>query len=613
MVRFGERLETATGAEEANFSDDMKKNVLAYSSLKDRLEECVRYWKGVVANADNSAAGEDENLFWEDLSKEMMKLDLFYNEKFKDLRERTGELYSRAGESDADTTTNGTHLKAANIPPPQVTPSDCEPLQAEVRSLQKWVELNHIALVKIHKKYVKNASLALRKDCGKNLQALFERSFFEGDNDLSRLKNWIDTYHARLLSRTTCSLCQGSAPCTKAECLVTKQRVYKAVTTTVPGWASVPEEHLLIRVLTGGLSNHLYTVDCYNRTVHKSPTTSPFTTPKVSPREPPEDGAEAPDAPPKDASPARVVVRVFGAGDYIDRDLECAIAKHLCEMHVGPQTYGAFEGGRVEEFVQGLALKFYHLARPNILAQVGINMASIHNLIVPIPQEPLVFKTIEKYHRLAADVHFTPADVQAVPGLENAPIPKTLLLEKLGNLADYAAEIEWLKAKVAEGYGGAGWSVCFTHGDMQEGNVLVDDPTIENPDITVIDFEYARYDYAAFDVANLFCETYIDNFFPEYPYFRVHPQLLISESQQRDFIEVYLTARYTDQQAPSVDAFHKEVKMMQLASHLQWGLWSVLQSAHSTIDFCYLQYASARLSEYHRVKRCIMQDDPLLN
>ena len=37
-------------------------------------------------------------------------------------------------------------------------------------------------------------------------------------------------------------------------------------------------------------------------------------------------------------------------------------------------------------------------------------------------------------------------------------------------------------------------------------------------------------------------------------------------------------------------------------SHLLWGLWGLIQSKSSEIDFDYIEYARQRFVEYHKTK-----------
>ena len=574
-MRFGERLEASKDVD--TFDNEMKTSVLGYGDLKERIQMCVEYWneqKSATDSEDGRSLPEsdiDGDVFWPALKREIQKIDNFYDTRFSSLKERTQTL--------------------TRSPPNEVEHDDAvdfEPLKADITSLQKWVELNHIALVKIHKKYVKNAYQTLGEDFSKNLPVLFQRPFFEEDNELSKLKHWVEKYSSMLLAKTRCSLCKGTLPCSAADCMGVKETVTAACYEQVPGWKDSPGDgnSLIIRVLTGGLSNRLFTVD----NVAIEDTTV---------------GKQC-----KDRTPSRVIARIFGSGEHVDRTLEAKVITRLAELNIGPQTYGTFPNGRLEEFVHGLCLRHYHLTRPKVLRQVSRQVADIHRIEIPdIPHSPLLFPTLKKYHGLAVQVGFTDADVQHIPG-EAQPKQKAMLLERLGDLTRFEGEIRWMETELAamEAKNGRASKVCFTHGDIQEGNLLVDDPKCNDPQVTVIDYEYARYDFASFDIANFFCETYIDNFFPEYPFYRCYPQLLVEDEAQKEFIRSYLSScRGSAVSEDEVLAFHQEVTLMMLGSHLQWGLWAVLQASESDIEFCYLSYAEARLGEYYRIKGEILQ------
>ncbi len=48
-----------------------------------------------------------------------------------------------------------------------------------------------------------------------------------------------------------------------------------------------------------------------------------------------------------------------------------------------------------------------------------------------------------------------------------------------------------------------------------------------------------------------------------------------------------------------------EVNRFALASHIFWGLWSILQDALSTIEFGYLEYAQSRFQGYFKLKESL--------
>jgi len=55
----------------------------------------------------------------------------------------------------------------------------------------------------------------------------------------------------------------------------------------------------------------------------------------------------------------------------------------------------------------------------------------------------------------------------------------------------------------------------------------------------------------------------------------------------------------------------EEVKIFTLASHLFWGLWSVVNAKLSQIPFGYWDYAVVRLRNYQYLKEKILVSEPL--
>eukprot|EP00755_Sulcionema_specki_P001126 Sspe_Gene.116368::Locus_105489_Transcript_1_1_Confidence_1.000_Length_451::g.116368::m.116368 len=126
-MRFGERIEE----ERERIEDlELQHNVLAYNQLKGQLEQCVAEWEKGGGNAEEDR--DTDNSFWQELTKELAKLDAFYDKRCKELKERTGKASS-------------------------ATHEELEQLHKDLGAMRRWVDLNHVGLVKIHKKYVKNA------------------------------------------------------------------------------------------------------------------------------------------------------------------------------------------------------------------------------------------------------------------------------------------------------------------------------------------------------------------------------------------------------------------------------------------------------------------------
>lgn len=99
-----------------------------------------------------------------------------------------------------------------------------------------------------------------------------------------------------------------------------------------------------------------------------------------------------------------------------------------------------------------------------------------------------------------------------------------------------------------------------------------------------IDFEYCSYNYRGFDIANHLLEWTYDYTAPEAPYYSEQAANYPTESQRLHFIENYLSETGSAQSAQSLLA---EIRTYSLASHLFWGLWSIVNAGSSQITFGY--------------------------
>lgn len=143
--------------------------------------------------------------------------------------------------------------------------------------------------------------------------------------------------------------------------------------------------------------------------------------------------------------------------------------------------------------------------------------------------------------------------------------------------------------------------IVFSHNDLQENNILV-----ENGNLHFIDYEYCGFNYAAFDIANFLCEMTIDYTYTQPPYF-LHDQAIQNfpdDNVIRLFLSVYLSQVANLHIYPSDDTILPEkigtVKVFVLASHLLWAVWAVIRAAHpnTSSDFDYISYALSRFHSY---------------
>eukprot|EP01063_Lacrimia_lanifica_P022192 TRINITY_DN29856_c0_g1_i1.p1 TRINITY_DN29856_c0_g1~~TRINITY_DN29856_c0_g1_i1.p1 ORF type:complete len:570 (+),score=151.90 TRINITY_DN29856_c0_g1_i1:44-1753(+) len=547
LMATAERLAWAV-SQQAFWDAGMKAMVLNYTGLEEALAACVKDWSRRAAAWSEC----DGDVFTVALQHEVRGLDLFYEERMCRFIEKAEMV--------------------RNLPQDGTCREQLEDLRQSVKALRTWVDVNHIALVHIHDAYT--AAAAAHLPAPRSVPWLFERTFFMNDTGLSMLVFELSTVSAKFEMA-----CQEPLPTPGRDCTTTPEvddkikEVESHCYRLVPGWCHKPR--LLVRVLTGGLTNHLYTAELT------------------------EASADA---------PQRVVVRFFGGGELIDRAAESKVAAALQQQGMGVTIYGEFPGGRIESFADGQPLRFYHLGRFTLLRGMAKEFARLHQLDVPgISREPQVLRIIDDYLTQAAAVSFDDEVQEIAPGpagLNALPIKKKEALAEMKQMFNWAAEVANLRAAV----NARDMEVTFCHCDMQEGNLLVKDPKAATSEILVIDYEYARYDYAAFDIANFMCEAYIDNFFPEYPFFRCNHVTVPDYVHRRHLLTLYLLHRGLITSSGTSDTVLRrwldDVHLMMQASHLLWGLWAVVQAKESSIsEFCYLSYGKMRLAEYMRLKQ----------
>ncbi|XP_014396685.1 PREDICTED: choline/ethanolamine kinase [Myotis brandtii] len=268
--------------------------------------------------------------------------------------------------------------------------------------------------------------------------------------------------------------------------------------------------------------------------------------------------------------------------------LESVMFAILAERSLGPQLYGVFPEGRLEQYIPSLPLKTRDLREPMLSAAIATKMARFHGMEMPFTKEPhWLFGTMERYLKQILD-------------LPPTGLPQMNLLE-MYSLKDEMGKLRKLLDSTPS-------PVVFCHNDIQEGNILLlSEP--ENADsIMLIDFEYSSYNYRGFDIGNHFCEWVYDYTHEEWPFYKAQPADYPTQGQQLHFIRHYLAEAKKgevvspEEQRKLEEDLLVEVNRYALASHFFWGLWSILQASMSTIEFGYLEYAQSRFQLYFQQK-----------
>lgn len=308
----------------------------------------------------------------------------------------------------------------------------------------------------------------------------------------------------------------------------------------------------------------------------------------------------------RNGEPVKVLLRIYG--QIIQESPETVLTDSvifalLAEKCMGPKLYGVFTGGRVEEYVPSRHLYTEELRKPEISAGCARIMAQFHKLQMPMVKEPKwLFDTMTRYLDEALNnVTFVEIDERKQ--------------EKLQELLSFglASELQTLRHLLGQIHS----PVVFCHNDLQEGNILRHGfrPTVnghsavDSDDLLAIDYEYAHYNYRGFDIGNHFCEWCYNYQITYPPYFTARLEDYPSKEQQLLFVRAYLSedeelnANGEHDSTEKEESMLLEVNMFALASHFLWGLWGIVQSHISDIEFDYLAYSLARFGAYFQQKK----------
>ncbi|KAF4717627.1 hypothetical protein FOZ62_025086 [Perkinsus olseni] len=358
----------------------------------------------------------------------------------------------------------------------------------------------------------------------------------------------------------------------------------------VPGWQGrVNPEDVEINQLCEGLSNQLFRVSLpkprMDSMVSDSPTNHDVPVPFTS-----------------------VLFRIYGkdAKSFYDPVYELKVFKTLSRYRIAPQLIAFGDGWRIEEWHASIAVPTKLLNNPSILCQIASQLGRFHKLDQrqdfprSFSTEPATIKRLRSWASEASKVSFVEPEQR----------------RKLSRLHvdRMVKEAEWLIAYLTQNQNdivkGQGMDVVFSHNDVQENNILQ-----TQYGLRLIDFEYAHYNYQAYDIANLFCEFTMDYTETHYPFFATDLAAYPDRRTQRMFLSVYLSEYLETPIFPDNDLYilplMRNVSKFALASHLLWGLWSVIRAPQAPTydDFDFLVYAKFRFDSYFRMKNIILSRD----
>lgn len=239
------------------------------------------------------------------------------------------------------------------------------------------------------------------------------------------------------------------------------------------------------------------------------------------------------------AEPGAVLIRHFGRSGEIEEPPSTSTTLSAAQQAIvhwemsrrgwGPQVYGFFAGGRLEEYyVDSHTLTSAEATLPVVSRDVARAYARLHSLQLPLRRDGFEL-IVKEYIESARSKH---ADVLRTLHSVGDPVAKQYAA--MFETTDWVSELEW----VAGLFKNHDCKITVNHGDTNYLNVLVKPAvaTSENR-IILIDYETVSYSYRGFDIGGHFTERM-------YCYSQPDTQLTgyaaPDDQEQRAFCEAYL-------------------------------------------------------------------------
>lgn len=245
----------------------------------------------------------------------------------------------------------------------------------------------------------------------------------------------------------------------------------------------------------------------------------------------------------KGHSPNRVLLRLYG-GNLFEQDvplrtlnpsLEVMLFYAMSQKGIGPQVYGCFDGGRIEEFIDGRNLSIDEwVSSPDFNKKIAKQVARYHMVNFPISREPWdvekkilsCYQPFLKNKERIMKEYLTPDQLD-----ECRPLIEYDVLSDLKFIMDMLPQVNS--------------RIVFAHNDINRHNVMMRNM---DQDVRLIDYEFSSYNYRGCDLGNHFaCKKFdlgaskLDTGAPLFP----------SREYLEQFIEAYVRAIRESGDAPA--------------------------------------------------------------
>ncbi|RLV92500.1 Ethanolamine kinase 1 [Spathaspora sp. JA1] len=312
-----------------------------------------------------------------------------------------------------------------------------------------------------------------------------------------------------------------------------------------------------------------------------------------------------------------ILVRVYGQGTNLIIDRHREFISHLMLNSIGlaPPVYARFKNGLVYGYLSGRSLEPVELGQDWVYPLIGQQLGNLHRTLDYrlIDQGVQKIRTLRKRRKssiassdgkkryigniwqlLEEWIDIVPINPLLIESF-NSHLENEVTVDNLKQVIQ--GELNWMKNHLEN----SGSPIVASHCDLLSGNIIVPEQNntcktstlsvIEENPIKFIDYEYMLPAPRGFDIANHFAEWQGFNCDRS-----AIPVPSITNPTMTAWVRAYLDdSQATDEQIKSLI---DEIKLFYGMPGFYWGIWGMIQSELSLIEFDYAEYASLRLGEY---------------
>lgn len=345
------------------------------------------------------------------------------------------------------------------------------------------------------------------------------------------------------------------------------------------------------------------------------------------------------------ATDERLLMRVYGPGTnlIIDRNREFVSHLVLNSLQLAPPIHARFANGLIYGFLPGRSLAPHELYNGYIFPLIAQQLGRWHNSVNCDSIEEGVgalrkyTAEVKKNYDLALGAAKTAREPKKRKSINNlwdliedwisvVPVNDALVAAFAQNLPDahvtadtvvdvIHGEFRWLRKTLKHATKSP---IVVSHCDLLSGNIIVPDiddfvtkcagslaelPPLEENPIQFIDYEYMLPAPRGFDIANHFAE---------WQGFDCNRDAIPKPSFENPTMVSWCKGYLNDMHAleSTIRALIDEISCYYGMPGFYWGIWAMIQSKLSTIDFNYADYSVLRLEEYWLWKQQYLAGTP---